>query len=84
MIPKDDNTKTGKIINGKIVKYYYDNPNVNNILEFDFYTAGADGCFNEDPFKFVSIKIYFIQRDINGIKNIRNIRMYSRIKYIHY
>ena len=73
MIPKDDNTKTGKIINGKIVKYYYDNPNVNNILEFDFYTAGADGCFNEDPFKFVSIKIYFIQRDINGIKNIRNI-----------
>ena len=51
-----------------VVKYY-DRPKVTDQIEFDLFMPDANGCFNDDPFKILNIKIYFIVRDLNGGKN---------------
>jgi len=60
-----------------MLKYYYENPNVNDQIIIDFYTPQKDtanmGCFNQDPYAITNIKIYFIARDINGDTSLQNI-----------
>ncbi len=60
-----------------MLKYYYQNPNVNDQVILDFYTPQKDqanyGCFNQDPYSIVNIKVYFIARDINGDTSLENI-----------
>lgn len=51
------------------LKRYYDNPKVTDQIEFDMYMPDATGCFNDDPFKIINIKIYFIVRDLSNLKN---------------
>lgn len=51
------------------VKKYYQNPKVTDEIEFDLYTPDANNCFNQDPFKFDNIKIYFVSRDLNNLSN---------------
>lgn len=52
-----------------MTKKYYENPKVTDDIEIDFYTPDASGCFDDDPYKVNNIKVYFIQRDLNGTKN---------------
>ena len=60
-----------------MLKYYYENPNVNDQIIIDFYTPQKDtanlGCFNQDPYAITNIKIYFIARNINGDTSLENI-----------
>jgi hypothetical protein len=58
-----------EIIDGKFVKNYFENTNVNNIIQFTFLTPLADGTFNFDPYKVDTIKIYFVERNLNAVKN---------------
>lgn len=51
------------------LKKYYENPKVTDQIEFDMYMPDANGCFNDDPFKIINIKIYFIVRDLSNLKN---------------
>ncbi len=51
------------------IKKYYENPKVTDQIEFDLFAPDADGCFDQDPFKFDNIKIYFVERDLNNLKN---------------
>ncbi len=48
---------------------YYNNPKVTDQIEFDFYTPDADGCFFADPYAVENIKIYFVERNLNGTKD---------------
>lgn len=52
---------------------FYDNPKVTDEIEIDFYTPDQNGCFSADPFRIDNIKIYFIVRDLNGVKNNQNL-----------
>lgn len=52
---------------------YYENPKVTDQIEFDFYTPDADGCFASDPYKITNLKIFFIERNLNGENNSANL-----------
>jgi len=52
---------------------YYNNPKVTDQIEFDFYTPDADGCFFADPYAVENIKVYFVERNLNGVKNTLNL-----------
>lgn len=51
------------------IKKYYENPKVTDQIEFSLFMPDADGCFDQDPFKVDNIKIYFVERDLNNLKN---------------
>ena len=52
-----------------MAKLYYENPKVTDQIEFDFYTPDATGCFTSDPYQVTNLKIYFVERNLNGTKN---------------
>lgn len=52
---------------------YYENPKVTDQIEFDFYTPDSDGCFTSDPYKITNLKIFFIERNLNGVNNSANL-----------
>ena len=58
-----------------MIKRFDDNPKVNDRVEFILLTPDANDCFTENPYAFVDITIYYIQRDFANI----NINEYEEI-----
>ncbi len=46
-----------------MIKRYDDNPKVNDRVEFILLTPDANNCFTQNPYSFVEITIYYVQRD---------------------
>jgi len=46
------------------------NPKVTDQILFDLYTPDADGCFNNDPVTFDTIKIFYLSRSQTQIKDL--------------
>jgi len=46
-----------------MIKLYTELPRVNDVVLFPLLTPNAQDCFTENPYAFVNITIYYIQRD---------------------
>lgn len=58
-----------------MIKRYDDNPKVNDRVEFVLFTPDANDCFTQNPYSFVDISIYYVERDFAN----QNINEYESI-----
>lgn len=45
------------------IKLVTESPKISDTIRFELKTPDADDCYTTDPYKFVGIKIYYIERD---------------------
>lgn len=59
-----------------MIKAYDDNPKVNDQVEFILYTPDNNNCFLSNPYAFIDITIYYINRDFAN----QNLNSYDTVE----